>query len=682
MNDMQIAALSSGSTISNALYSGSSTIMSEIHTREVGIDPKLLRGRVSLNCENVYAQLRINEMDAHRGLVERCGTSLRSEPALISTFNTLKNLAHWAETRCPHDEDGEMGGISGSLYYEDEDSSQCEGVACEMLVDVFNYIAKFESGEGGAPHRLFTCLSPKTLDIELPPYGPSNRPSVVLTPANTSFTAPTWHDCDALGELKCANRKNPYEESITEIILHAADSARLHMACRPFMLFSVCLLVCGTRMCVGIVDRQSASFSPDFDMLEKPEELVLIIRSLTHDLALHDLGFDPTVQKMDETQTLRLGLTEKPSYPTHIISHIDPSGPRVRRWCTTGPPLWVSAELLGHGPYIFRVREYFEDGEGGNEAYLDTKSMLLKSYWYDRSMGAEETSLYTRLQDTYPDGLARILYGGEVVVPGTAIPITMGTSNSNFSLVLGRVIFKEVGRPLWEYQNEEELLRGLKSAVTAHQELCSRGIIHRDINPASIFLFENDNHPPDLLGFLLDLGHACLKKPTTENAKFSALEILEAISISPATPRFTHTTPTHDIQSFIWTTSYTLLRLAQTKLQHLLMVETTDENPRNDIETDYDCIHSIFTSAYSTTDYKQIVTWRTYRSPALACFFKNSRAYSILRSRGLISETMSQFMKSLSKLVEDDFYSDVPATPTHEQLLESLDIAIARFSAV
>ncbi|KAF4609511.1 hypothetical protein D9613_012226 [Agrocybe pediades] len=278
-----------------------------------------------------------------------------------------------------------------------------------------------------------------------------------------------------------------------------------------------------------------------------------------------------------------------PSRKSFDTDELPAYGPK---WCTMGPPLWPSPELIGDDSYIFRVREFMESD--GHEAYLDTNPVLLKTYWREGAAAAQEASIYTRLQNAYPEGLARVLYGGDVVVPGTKTAITAGTSSTNSSLVLGRMIFQNAGSPLWEYSDEGEFFHGLKSAVIAHQDLCKRGILHRGINPASIYLVENDNLPPHVYGFLLDLQYACIiassESAKTENAQFSALEILQRLCISPSAAGITHTA-THDVQSFVWATSYTLLRRAQTKLLRLL-TRTTDEIAKNDIETDYTCIHS------------------------------------------------------------------------------------------
>ncbi|KAF9558884.1 hypothetical protein CPC08DRAFT_808965 [Agrocybe pediades] len=638
-------------------HSSSDGTNEERHTREIGIvDPKSLKGKVKLDCADVYGKLRINEADDD--LVRRCATSLRSEPDLVSAFKTVKEIAEWADNQYPTDEQ--------ELYLE----------------GVFNYIAKFESEGGKFPVRLFTCPSRKSFDTdELPAYGPYSKPAMVLTPVTESESGSykhSWHNCDAFVEVKGASKKSPYYdniyEGIPEIILHAADSARLHMAFRPFMLYSVCFLVYGTRMCIGVVDRESVSFSPDFNMLDNREELVRVIRALTHLSSLHDLGFDPTVEKIPEAQATRLELAVQSPYASYIISHADPSTAHIRKWCTMGPPLWASPELIGDGSYIFRVRECMESD--GHEAYLDTNPVLLKTYWREGAAAAQEASIYTRLQNAYPEGLARVLYGGDVVVPGTKTAITAGTSSTNSSLVLGRMIFQNAGSPLWEYSDEGEFFHGLKSAVTAHQDLCKRGILHRGINPASIFLVENDNLPPHVYGFLLDLQYACIIA-SSESAKKENALIRRCECVSLASNQQENK---DDESEAKWDENETkTLRMAQTKLLRLL-TRTTDEIAKNDIETHYACIHSVFDNAFSQTNHEEIAVMRTYRSPALACFFKDSKVYRVLRERGLISETMSQFMKSLSKLLEDDFYADIPATPTHEQLLDALNVAISRIS--
>ncbi|TFY59229.1 hypothetical protein EVG20_g7867 [Dentipellis fragilis] len=59
-------------------------------------------------------------------------------------------------------------------------------------------------------------------------------------------------------------------------------------------------------------------------------------------------------------------------------------------------------------------------------------------------------------------------------------------------------------RPLWVRDSELHLLKGVRAGIVAHQFLCSRGVVHRDINPRNILLF-NELREDESEAFLMDL---------------------------------------------------------------------------------------------------------------------------------------------------------------------------------
>ncbi|KAM5544012.1 hypothetical protein V8D89_002629 [Ganoderma adspersum] len=53
---------------------------------------------------------------------------------------------------------------------------------------------------------------------------------------------------------------------------------------------------------------------------------------------------------------------------------------------------------------------------------------------------------------------------------------------------LHRVTFDDVGKPLWKYKSPEQLVRAMRMALVAHRDLCSLGILHRDISAGNILI--------------------------------------------------------------------------------------------------------------------------------------------------------------------------------------------------
>lgn len=87
------------------------------------------------------------------------------------------------------------------------------------------------------------------------------------------------------------------------------------------------------------------------------------------------------------------------------------------------------------------------------------------------------------------------------------------------------VATRAVGRPIWEYKNDTELLKGLlcilqgkcsylfyvrrtvltsHDAILAHQRLCNKGWLHRDVNPSNILLTTDEEHAKQAPGFMID----------------------------------------------------------------------------------------------------------------------------------------------------------------------------------
>nr|VWP01834.1 Cytochrome P450 monooxygenase CYP52X1 [Ganoderma boninense] len=61
-----------------------------------------------------------------------------------------------------------------------------------------------------------------------------------------------------------------------------------------------------------------------------------------------------------------------------------------------------------------------------------------------------------------------------------------------------------VGRPIWEYRSDKELLTGLLYVLESHQRLCSRGWLHGDISANNIFLAIDEEHAKHAPGFMID----------------------------------------------------------------------------------------------------------------------------------------------------------------------------------
>ncbi|KAF4609513.1 hypothetical protein D9613_012224 [Agrocybe pediades] len=93
-------------------------------------------------------------------------------------------------------------------------------------------------------------------------------------------------------------------------------------------------------------------------------------------------------------------------------------------------------------------------------------------------------------------------------------PATSENGSPTFPII-SRLVLEDIGRPLWEYENDEEFLRGLRSAVQVHQELWKRNTLHGDISPGNVHLCKKgaDTSRAGIWVYLMDFDYASSKTP-------------------------------------------------------------------------------------------------------------------------------------------------------------------------
>ena len=339
-------------------------------------------------------------------------------------------------------------------------------------VRLFSYIAEFDL----ATPRNFQKTNGMLKADEPHTFGfPSCSPDLTISPHGIDASkSKLWRDRDAFGEVKPSNKQGPKPASsgtIPPIVTQSADYARLFMSARPFMLFCVGILIFGTGFCVGIYDRDGITFSPLFDMFEDTATLIRVVRTLGCNLSVEELGLDPTVRVLTDRETQRL--TVNTEYPSAVVSSC---GNDSRQWCTIGPPIWTSLSLLGRGTNVWRVREYV--GDGNEDPHVRGNEMIMKTAWRS-SARTSESDIYMSI-DQPPEGLAKFECGGDVWSAGYPITVQNLRGKAVHALdidpptpVLHRLVLGTVGRPLWEYTSELNLLTGYRAALQGESLLIS-----------------------------------------------------------------------------------------------------------------------------------------------------------------------------------------------------------------
>jgi hypothetical protein len=135
--------------------------------------------------------------------------------------------------------------------------------------------------------------------------------------------------------------EGPSRERVTSLARQAAGYARMHISARPFLLFSVALLIFGSEFCVAIFGHAGLQFSPVRDLWADTRLFVRVVKSLTCLLLDVELGHDPMVAILHETAPERGADPLEAAFPTYIISM------HGRACHTVGPPVWTSLVSSG-----------------------------------------------------------------------------------------------------------------------------------------------------------------------------------------------------------------------------------------------------------------------------------------------------------------------------------------------
>ncbi|TFY76984.1 hypothetical protein EWM64_g7028 [Hericium alpestre] len=112
-------------------------------------------------------------------------------------------------------------------------------------------------------------------------------------------------------------------------------------------------------------------------------------------------------------------------------------------------------------------------------------------------------------------GLSRLITDGEIFVGAEGrrdqITVRYPLSDPDDSLkaatILYHLISSSVGRPLWDYQSDAELLQGMLDAMDACELLWKNQILHRGVSAGNIILAVNPG-PIGAVGFLSDVEFA------------------------------------------------------------------------------------------------------------------------------------------------------------------------------
>ena len=308
------------------------------------------------------------------------------------------------------------------------------------------------------------------------------RPDLVLVDRSTEEHQQRgclWRQIAVLLEVKriFEHGPNPADgTTLTPLAAQLADMARLHLAARPFMRFSVHLTVCGAIFNLAIFDRAGGVISKDYNINKNLNTFIRIIRRLGRDLDAYDLGLDRTVVPLHT-----LGSWEHfPEFRVKVGGSA---------YITQGLPLWQSSSLVGRGTFVW-VAVLGADAEESGKG--SAKTFILKNAWRACARLAESTvykMLYSATTEstsslTNLDGVARFVEGGDIYDPQQPNDVVKVSSHrkgfgkpvdENDDPVLHRLVLASHGRMLYEFETFAQLMRAamkMNSGTYSKVSLC------------------------------------------------------------------------------------------------------------------------------------------------------------------------------------------------------------------
>ncbi|GJJ15501.1 hypothetical protein Clacol_009779 [Clathrus columnatus] len=500
---------------------------------------------------------------------------------------------------------------------EDDNKKEREKQLTEHLEKVFNRICQFITETKTRQYnRRWVSTAAKKLRSKK--NTPTIKSSLILceeykyipSRSGTKELEILWRHRMSFVKLKPTAAQGPKsteEDTVTEIVAEAAEYARAHLSL-PFQLFSIGLFIFGKQSCVAIFDKDGVQFSPVYDLWDNIDILIRIIRRMCHEMSPVDFGQDPNVSILSRDDPNSVAchsiatmladrnadlIKEVSEHPTYAIDFCNV------KYYTIGFPVSNSLSLLGRGTCIWRV------STSPGESLATGVFVILKTAWR-QSNRLSESAIMERVKGSH-DGLVEYLQGSDVFFPPSS-PIsspkitTANLRNQNRHVegdttILHRLIFKTVGRPIWEFDSYLEFFLAIKAALNAHKFLADQNILHRDISAGNVLLSSNPNTPDSQKGFLTDLEFARIDDgiletksiipvpslfnpnrvremtvPTTRThttwtppprgavltgtIQFMALELVSSISGGSQPIHRIY----HDVESFIWVTYYGILR--------------------------------------------------------------------------------------------------------------------------
>jgi hypothetical protein len=288
----------------------------------------------------------------------------------------------------------------------------------------------------------------------------------------------------ALTIVKLHSTEGPSDDETQrpeEIVGQMADAVRVLKDSRPFQLYNLAVMICGEKFWVSAWDQAGVVISKPHSITDEQELFIRLIISINCRMDAVDFGHNPRIQ-------LPAGFNYTPLEDLSAVESLAAldNGEAPARFPTTriGRFQWELRELLskwtgalGRNTTVWRVARNVEEDPRKPRRYI---FRALKLTWHTPSR-VTERAIHHSLQEDFrllgrkqPPTISKLDAGksdgdesAEAACVFTTISEIRGDDvctdmfcKSDANLELTALLFHRVGKAIYEYKNDLELLRG------------------------------------------------------------------------------------------------------------------------------------------------------------------------------------------------------------------------------
>ncbi|EPQ53851.1 hypothetical protein GLOTRDRAFT_139909 [Gloeophyllum trabeum ATCC 11539] len=222
--------------------------------------------------------------------------------------------------------------------------------------------------------------------------------------------------------------------------------------------------------------------------------------------------------------------------------------------------MFYSRSIRGRGTLVWLAKRAGRSDDG---------FVVIKDTWRNESRWTEGKiyrSIYKGAESVF--GVARFYHDFDVPDPvSKEMPCCTAAARLNeegtdlTERIHHRCVLLSVGIPLDRFKSTKQLLHAIRDAVEGHRNMCSNGVLHRDISPHNIMISVYPEREMGARGFLIDPELAAVD---TMPDLAKELHYLTGTLPFMAIDRWDHDDADHeawhDLESFFWVLIFVVFR--------------------------------------------------------------------------------------------------------------------------